>query len=147
MALAAPAVMAEEKPPEDAKVIWKERYCSFFLVQSSWGYTLFEHLNGPWPNDDDVISGKLDGFGTRNVINKTADNQITLVYSEISTTSNRWVANKIPGFCRRKKEFLALIEQESGKPATPATVPAPKPDVNAAPGPVPAPTQQQDQPK
>jgi hypothetical protein len=134
-ALAAPAAQAEEKPPEEAKVIWKERYCSFFIVQSSWGFTLFEHLNGPWPNDEDVIAGKLDGFGTRNVVNKTADNQLTLVYSEISSTSKRWVANKIPGFCRRKKDLLAQIEKESGKPA------APMPDPNAAPSPAPAPTQ------
>ena len=124
-ALAASAAVAEEKPPEEAKVIWKERYCSFFIVQSSWGFTLFEHLNGPWPNDDDVISGKLDGFGTRNVVNKTADNQLTLVYSEISSTSKRWVAKKIPGFCRRKKDLMAQIEQESGKPTPPAGVPAP----------------------
>ena len=156
-AFAASAAVAEEKPPEEAKVIWKERYCSFFIVQSSWGFTLFEHLNGPWPNDDDLIVGKLDGFGTRNVVNKTADSQLTLVYSEISSTSKRWVAKKIPGFCRRKKDLLAQIEQESGNatppagasvpvpaaPATPpATSPAASPEASPAPGASPAPAQQ-----
>jgi hypothetical protein len=154
-AFTASAAAAEEKPPEEAKVIWKERYCSFFIVQSSWGFTLFEHLNGPWPNDNDLIVGKLDGFGTRNVVNKTADNQLTLVYSEISSTSKRWVAKKIPGFCRRKKDLLAQIEQESGKTTTPAGVPAPAapatppaaspaagPETSPAPEASPAPAQQ-----
>ena len=118
-AAAAPA-LAQEKV-EEGSVIWHDRRCAFFIVQSSWGFTLFEYLNGPWPSIDDVIEGKLEGFGMRNVVNKTVDNQTTVVYSEISSTSKKWVGGKIPGFCKRKKDFLAQIE--AGAPA-PAQAPA-----------------------
>jgi len=58
---------------------------------------------------------------------------LTLVYSEISSTSKRWVAKKIPGFCRRKKDLLAQIEQESGKPTSPAGAAVPGPVSPATP--------------
>lgn len=123
----APAALAEEKS-EEGKVIWKERRCSFFIAQTSWGFTLLEHLNGPWPNDNDLFQGKMDGFGMRSLVNKSQGDEPTLTYSEISSTSKKWVASKIPGFCKRKKDFIAQIEAESGgaqggaKPAAPADV-------------------------
>ncbi|HZP85834.1 MAG TPA: hypothetical protein VFB54_03375 [Burkholderiales bacterium] len=126
----ASSLFAQDKPADQGKVIWKERRCSFFIVQTPWGYALFEHLNGPWPNDDDVYEGKMEGFGTRNLVNKTQGDQITLTYSEVSSTSKKWVANKIPGFCKRKKEFVAQVEAETAgqNPAPleePAKTPAP----------------------
>jgi len=125
LAAAAPApgqdkIEAAQDKVEAGSVIWHDRRCAFFIVQSAWGFTLFEYLNGPWPSIDDVIEGKLEGFGMRNVTNKTVDNQITMVYSEISSTSKKWVGGKIPGFCRRKKDFLAQLEGEGAAP-----VPAP----------------------
>ena len=113
----------------EGNVIWRDRRCAFFIVQSTWGYSLFEYLNGPWPEERDVIAGKLDGFGTRNLTNKTADNQLTLAYSEVSSTSKKWVGGKIPGFCRRKKDFLTQLEAEgsgqrpSQAPAAPGEIP------------------------
>ena len=121
LALAAAAPALAQDKLEAGSVIWHDRRCAFFIVQSSWGFTLFEYLNGPWPNIDDVIEGKLEGFGMRNVTNKTVDNQTTVVYSEISSTSKKWVGGKIPGFCKRKKDFLAQLE--GGTPA-PAQAPA-----------------------
>ena len=130
LASAAPALSAEPAV-EDGSVIWRDRKCAFFIVQSNWGYTLFEYLNGPWPEEKDVISGRLDGFGSRNVTNKTADNQLTLVYSEISSTSKKWVGGKIPAFCRRKKDFLAQLEQDAARGAAQPAAPA-QPKVPAA---------------
>lgn len=119
---------AEENSADQGKVIWKEKRCSFFITQTSWGYALFEHLNGPWPNDEDVYEGKLEGFGTRNLINRTQGDEITLVYSEVSSTSKKWVANKIPGFCKRKKDFVAQVEAEAaGASQEPATGPKSNP--------------------
>jgi hypothetical protein len=110
-----PAAIADEgKAAEQGKVIWKERRCSFFIAQTDWGYALFEHLNGPWPNDGDVFEGKFDGFGMRNLVNKTQRSEVTLAYSEVSSTSKKWVANKIPGFCKRKKDFVAQVAAEAG---------------------------------
>lgn len=121
-----PTALAAEEKSEEGKVIWKERRCNFFIAQTAWGFTLLEHLNGPWPNDNDVFQGKMDGFGMRNLINKSQGSELTLTYSEISSTSKKWVASKIPGFCRRKKDFVAQVEAESGgapggaKPVAPA---------------------------
>ena len=119
LTVAAPCV-AQDKIDEGS-VIWHDRRCAFFIVQSASSFTLFEYLHGPWPGINDVVEGKLDGFGMRNVINKTADNQTTVVYSEVSSNSKKWVGGKIPGFCKRKKDFLAQIEG-----ATPAQQPAPQ---------------------
>lgn len=122
----APAALAIEEKSEEGKVIWKERRCNFFIAQTAWGYTLLEHLNGPWPNDDDVFLGKMDGFGMRSLVNKSQGDEATLTYSEISSTSKKWVASKIPGFCKRKKAFVAQVEaeyaagQNAAKPAAPA---------------------------
>ncbi len=130
--LSAP-LLAADQPAEDGNVIWRDRKCAFFIVQSQWGFTLFEYLNGPWPEDNDLISGRLDGFGSRNVINKTADGQLTLVYSEISSTSKKWVGGKIPAFCRRKKDFLAQIEGDAARRAEPAAPASPAPPGQTSP--------------
>jgi hypothetical protein len=117
LALAAAAPALAQDKLEEGSVIWHDRRCAFFIVQSPWGFTLFEYLNGPWPSIDDVIEGKLEGFGMRNVVNRTVDNQTTVVYSEISSTSKKWVGGKIPGFCKRKKDFLGQIEAGARAPA------------------------------
>jgi hypothetical protein len=119
LALLLPAAIAAapNQLVEEGTVIWKDHRCAFFIVQTPSGYTLFEWMSGPRPNDGDMIEGPLEGFGPRNVVNKTADNQVTLAYTEVHSTSKKYVGKKIPGFCRRKKDFLAQLEQEtSGQP-------------------------------
>ena len=115
---------------EAGTVIWKDHRCAFFIVQTPSGYTLFEWMSGPRPNDGDTIEGPLEGFGPRNVVNKTADNQVTLAYTEVHSTSKKYVGRKIPGFCRRKKDFLAQFEQDAaGRPA--ASAPGQPPESGA----------------
>ena len=63
---------------EEGTVIWKDHRCAFFIVQTPSGYTLFEWMSGPRPGDGDKIEGPLEGFGPRNVVNKTAQDQVTL---------------------------------------------------------------------
>ena len=94
-------------------MIWKDHRCAFFIVQTPSGYTLFEWMSGPRPSDGDKIEGPLEGFGPRNVVNKTAQEQVTLAYTEVHSTSKKWVGNKIPRFCRRRKDFLAELEREA----------------------------------
>lgn len=93
------------RPTEQGTSIWKDRSCNFFIVRTAWGYTLFEYLWGPRPNDGDIIEGLMDTFGTRNVINRTAEGKTMTVYSEVNSTSRRYVAGKIPTFCKHRKEF------------------------------------------
>ena len=120
MTAAAPC-LAQDKG-EEGSVIWHDRRCAFFSAQSALGFTLFGYWHGPWPGINDVIEGKLDGFGMRNVINQTADNQTTVAYSEISSNSKKWVGGKIPGLCKRRQDLLARLEG-----AAPARQPAQQP--------------------
>lgn len=125
--LPAATTAAPNQTIEEGMVIWKDHRCAFFIVQTPSGYTLFEWMSGPRPNDGDTIEGPLEGFGPRNVVNKTADNQITLAYTEVHSTSKKWVGKKIPGFCRRKKDFLAQLEQEAaGQPGQSASGQSPE---------------------
>jgi hypothetical protein len=119
---------------EEGTVIWKDHRCAFFIVQTPSGYTLFEWMSGPRPSDGDKIEGPLEGFGPRNVVNKTAQDQVTLAYTEVHSTSKKWVGNKIPRFCRRRKDFLAELEREAaGQPAQVVPQQVPEPGAPAAP--------------
>jgi hypothetical protein len=124
LALLAP-VLASAAPNatiEQATVLWWEARCNFFVVQTPSGFTLFEWVSGPKPDLGHVMEGPMEGFGPRNLINKSADDQVTLAYTEVHSTSKRWVAEKIPGFCKRKKDFLAQVEREraGGQPGSSA---------------------------
>lgn len=109
---------------EQATVLWWEARCNFFVVQTPSGFTLFEWLSGPKPQVGHVFEGPMEGFGGRNLINKSADNHVTLVYTEVHSTSKKWVADKIPGFCKRKKDFVAQVERERAEAAPPAQAPS-----------------------
>jgi hypothetical protein len=121
------AVGAPNQTVEEGTVIWKDHRCDFFIVQTPSGFTLFEWMSGPKPSDGDKIEGPLEGFGPRNVINKSVENKVTLAYTEVHSTSKRWVGNKIPPFCKRKKDFLAQLEQERASQAPAPQQPEPQP--------------------
>jgi hypothetical protein len=119
------AAAAPNAAIEEGTVLWWDKTCSFFIVQTPSGFTLFEWMNGPKPEPGHLIEGPLEGFGPRNLINKTVENQVTLAYTEVHSTSKRWVANKIPGFCKRKKGYLAELERERAGNQAPADAPQP----------------------
>jgi hypothetical protein len=129
LALLAPVVAAAtpNATVEQATVLWWEARCNFFVVQTPSGFTLFEWLSGPKPALGQVMEGPMEGFGPRNLINKSADDQVTLAYTEVHSTSKKWVADKIPGFCKRKKDFVAQVEREraGGQPGADAPPAAP----------------------
>jgi hypothetical protein len=113
-------IAAPNQVIEEGTVIWKDHRCAFFIVQTPSGYTLFEWMSGPRPSEGDKIEGPLEGFGPRNVVNKTAQEQVTLAYTEVHSTSKKWVGTKIPRFCRRRKDFLAELDREAAGQPTPA---------------------------
>jgi hypothetical protein len=121
------ATAAPNATIEEGTVLWWDKTCSFFIVQTPSGFTLFEWMNGPKPEPGHLMEGPLEGFGPRNLINKTADNQVTFAYTEVHSTSKKWVADKIPGFCKRKKDFVAQVEREraGGQPGADAPPAAP----------------------
>ena len=119
------AVAAPNATIEEGTVLWFDKTCSFFIVQTPSGFTLFEWMNGPKPEPGHVMEGPLEGFGIRNLINKAVENQVTLAYTEVHSTSKKWVANKIPGFCKRKKGYLAELERERAGNPLPAAASQP----------------------
>jgi hypothetical protein len=117
------ATAAPNATVEEATVLWWEARCNFFIVQTGSGFTLFEWLSGPKPEPGHKLEGPMEGFGPRNLINKSADSQVTFAYTEVHSTSKKWVGDKIPGFCKRKKDFLAQVERERTGGQPPAAVP------------------------
>jgi len=109
---------------EEGTVLWWDLTCNFFVVQTPSGFTLFEWMSGPKPAPGHAMEGPLEGFGPRNLVNKTADNQVTLAYTEVHSTSKRWVAGKVPGFCKRKKDFVAQVERERAADRPPGSGPS-----------------------
>jgi hypothetical protein len=134
LALLAPltAGAAPNATIEEGTVLWWDVTCNFYIVQTPSGFTLFEWMSGPKPEPGNVIEGPLEGFGPRNLINKTADNQVSLAYTEVHSTSKRWVVGKIPGFCKRKKGLVAQVEHERAGAQPGADAPAAAPNAQPA---------------
>jgi hypothetical protein len=121
--LAAGLSFAEET--ERGELIWRDPTCFFFVLKTEHGYGLFEFLGGPSPMVGHTFEGKLEGFGSRRIMNAT-ENKPTMVYSEVFESSQKLLLRKIPKQCKRKKELEALFQGQPPAPAAP-TEPA-KPD-------------------
>jgi hypothetical protein len=121
--LAASPSFAEQT--ERGELIWRDPTCFFFVIKTEHGYGLFEFLGGPSPMVGHKFEGKLEGFGSRRIMNAT-ENKPTMVYSEVFEASEKLLLRKIPKQCKRKKELEALFEGQMA-PAAP-TEPAPKAD-------------------
>lgn len=114
--LAAAPSFAEEKT-ERGELIWRDPSCYFFVLKTEHGYGLFEFLGGPSPMVGHIFEGKIEGFGTRKIMNAT-ENKPTMVYTEVFESSERLLLRKIPKQCKRKKELEAVFEGQP--PAEPA---------------------------
>ena len=58
---------------ESGKVIYSSNYCGIYLVETKYGYTIVENLNGLRIYEGDVVYGNFGAYGTRNLYNYTAN--------------------------------------------------------------------------
>ena len=58
---------------ESGDVIYSSNYCGIYVVETNYGYTVVENLNGLRIYEGDVVYGNLGVYGTRNLYNYTAN--------------------------------------------------------------------------
>jgi hypothetical protein len=80
-------------------VIWKNKDCAYFLLQTVRGYRLFEWMAGAAPNDGDVIEGDMETRGVLQFHNRTVDLPVT-AFIKAGSKSRDEVEKSIPQRCQ-----------------------------------------------
>ena len=62
---------------ERGDVVYSNNACGFYMVETNYGYTIIQNLDGLRTYDGDIIYGNFGGHGTRDFYNYSA-NVITL---------------------------------------------------------------------
>jgi hypothetical protein len=58
---------------ERGDVVYSNNYCGFYVVETDYGYSIVQNLDGLRTYDGDVMYGNFGGYGTRDFYNYTAD--------------------------------------------------------------------------
>jgi len=58
---------------ERGDVVYSSNTCGFYVVETNYGYTVVQNLDGLRTYDTDVMYGNFAGIGIRNFYNYTAD--------------------------------------------------------------------------
>ena len=58
---------------ERGDVVYSNNYCGFYVVETNYGYTIIQNLDGLRTYDADVMYGNFGGYGTRDFYNYSAD--------------------------------------------------------------------------
>jgi hypothetical protein len=84
---------------DQAMVIWKNRECGYFILQMKSGYGIFQWIDGPHPNDGDVLEGDFRSAGERLIDNKTADVPTTILLYAFALSRSA-IAARMPAKCK-----------------------------------------------
>jgi len=90
---------------EQAMVIWKNRQCGYFILQMKSGYGIFQWIDGPQPNDGDVLEGDFRSAGERLVDNKTADVPTTILLYAFALSRSA-IAARMPAKCKALPGYI-----------------------------------------
>ena len=90
---------------EQGMVIWKNHECGFFILQMKSGYGIFEWVDGPQPNDGDVLEGDFRSAGERQVDNKTIDLPTTILLNAFALTRGA-IAARMPAKCKKLPGYI-----------------------------------------
>jgi hypothetical protein len=93
------ALFASSALAEQSMVIWKNHECGYFILQMKSGYGIFEWMDGPQPNDGDVLEGDFRSAGERRVHNKTADLPTTVLLNAFALSRGA-IAARMPAKCK-----------------------------------------------
>ena len=99
------ALFASPALAEQGMVIWKNRECGYFILQMKSGYGIFEWINGPQPNDGDVLEGDFRSPGERLIDNKTADLPTTILLYAFALTRSA-IAARMPAKCNALPGYI-----------------------------------------
>lgn len=57
---------------ERGEVVYSDSYCSYFVVETNYGYTIIRARDGYRPYEGSIVYGDLGRYGTRDFYNRTA---------------------------------------------------------------------------
>ena len=58
---------------ERGDVVYSNNFCGYYVVETNYGYSIIQNLDGLRTYEADVMYGNFGGYGTRNFYNYTAD--------------------------------------------------------------------------
>lgn len=58
---------------ERGDVVYSNNFCGFYVVETDYGYTIIQNLDGLRTYDADVMYGNFGGYGTRDFYNYSVD--------------------------------------------------------------------------
>jgi len=58
---------------EQGDVVYSSNACGFYVVETNYGYTVVQNLDGLRTYDGDLMYGNFGGYGSRDFYNYTAD--------------------------------------------------------------------------
>lgn len=58
---------------EQGNVVYSSNACGFYVVETNYGYTIIQNLDGLRTYDGDIMYGNFGGYGTRAFYNYSAD--------------------------------------------------------------------------
>lgn len=58
---------------EQGNVVYSSNACGFYVVETNYGYTIIQNLDGLRTYEGDLLYGNFGGYGTRSFYNYTAD--------------------------------------------------------------------------
>jgi hypothetical protein len=58
---------------EAGDVVYSNNFCGYYVVETNYGYTIIQNLDGLRTYEGDVLYGNFGGIGTRDFYNHTAN--------------------------------------------------------------------------
>jgi hypothetical protein len=90
---------------EQGMVIWKNHECGYFILQMKSGYGIFQWIDGPSPNDGDVLEGDFRSAGERLVANKTIDLPTTILLNAFALKRSA-IGARMPAKCKALPGYI-----------------------------------------
>ena len=97
---------------ERGDVVYSNNSCGFYVVETDYGYTIIQNLDGLRTYDTDVMYGNFGGYGTRDFYNYTADVVTAGNVIEYDLTYNE-AADAIDYYCPVGKASGLKIRQSA----------------------------------
>lgn len=97
---------------ERGDVVYSNNACGFYVVETNYGYTIIQNLDGLRTYSGDIMYGNFGGYGNRSFYNYTADLVTSGRVVEYDLTFNE-AQDAIDYYCPYGKAAGATIKQSA----------------------------------
>jgi len=101
VALACLLVLSRTALAGEAKIVWSDPSCSYFIAQLGEEFGIYNWRSGPDPEEGDVMSGPVTEEGTLTLTNSTKGGSNTVILVGISPRL-RSLINQSPVYCKKR---------------------------------------------